>query len=194
MEKRVNDNGGQSKEPWSSIIVNNSFLPCISPLSSIAKTPLLFLDQSEEFPQRNPKIVREDRRYLKAKGIRPYCQFLYSYASLSFSLSISLPLCLPSSPFLASSKIEIFHPSELICTDWLTSSEFPDRHVNPRGFGAHLYEGASARITHANRLSCYKAKSCCKKVLQWELRYSIASKRISTSHLRLVMDLSFILL
>lgn len=49
-----------------------------------------------------------------------------------------------SSPFsLASSKVEIFHPWELICTDWLTSSGFPDRHANPRGFGvAHLYERA----------------------------------------------------
>lgn len=108
-------------------------------------------------------------RYLKGRGIRFYRQL----SSIRVLLSLRQP-----SPFLASSKIEIFHPSELICTDWLTSSEFPDRHVNPRGFDAHLYEGASARSTHADRLFHYKAKSCSEEVLQW-FHYSITSKRIS---------------
>lgn len=116
-------------------------------------------------------------RYLKGRGIRFYRQL----SSIRVPLSLRQP-----SPFLASSKIEIFHPSELICTDWLTSSEFPDRHVNPRGFDAHLYEGASARSTHADRLFHYKAKSCSEEVLQW-FHYSITSKRISI----LVMYLIF---
>lgn len=129
-----------AKDPGSSIIVNNSSPPSraaarpphrprrLSRKSSSLRPSRSSTDLKNSRERRNPRIVGEGRETLKEERNLP----LSPAPSLSLRFSFR-PL---PPPFLASSKIEIFHPSELICTDWLTSSEFPDRHVNPRGFGA----------------------------------------------------------
>lgn len=195
-----NPGGGRSEGPCSSIIVNNSCshpahlsrctsaspsLPSIAKIlpSLLAPRLILRIPTNEEIP--GSSVRRE--KDLKGREMYLYRQF----SSIRASSPLSLPLCFsfpsPTSfppPFLASSKIEIFHPSELICTDWLTSGEFPDRHVNPRGFGVQrLYEGASARTTHAYRLSRYKGKSCSEEV-PWRLHSTYQSGLVACVYRR----------
>jgi hypothetical protein len=54
--------------------------------------------------------------------------------------------------------------------------------VNPRGFGVHLYEGASARGTHADRLRVTKANLVPREFAD---ACAMLSKRISTVAARL---------